>query len=236
MSSLYAIADLHLATDPSIEDKSMDMFGGVWVGHAQRLRDIWLRIIEPEDVVFIPGDISWALKLEEAKADLAWLDSLPGTKVLLRGNHDLWWSSMKKMRGLFESVLFIQNDAVGFENYVLCGSRGWICPGDPDFTESTDRKIYERELLRMRMTLSAAAACGKPIIAATHFPPMNKDREPSGFTELYREFGVKTAVYGHLHGESAIASAFEGVKDGTDYRLVSLDRLHAAPLRLLSDK
>ena len=108
MSSLFAIADLHLAMDPSIQDKSMDMFGGAWVSHAERLRDIWLRLVEPEDVVFIPGDISWALKLEEAMADLAWIDSLPGTKVLLRGNHDLWWSSMKKMRGLFASVLFIR--------------------------------------------------------------------------------------------------------------------------------
>ena len=233
MSHLYAIADLHLATDPSIGDKSMDMFGGAWVGHAERLRAIWLRLIESEDVVFIPGDISWALKLEEAKADLAWLDELPGTKVLLRGNHDLWWSSMKKMRGLFESVKFIRNDCLEFEDYVLCGSRGWNCPGDPDFSEGTDRKIYERELIRLRMSLDEASRCGKTIIAATHFPPMNRDREPSGFTELYREFGVKTALFGHLHGDSVIRTAPEGLIDGIEYKLVSLDRLGAAPLRIL---
>ena len=232
MSDLYAIADLHLATDPSIGDKSMDMFGGAWVGHAQRLRDIWLRLVEPQDVVFIPGDISWALKLEEAKADLAWIDSLPGTKVLLRGNHDLWWGSMKKMRGLYESVRFIQNDCCEFDDFVLCGSRGWLCPGDPDFTESTDRKIYLRELLRLEMSLSSAAACGKRIVAATHFPPMNRDHEPSGFTELYKKYGVKTALFGHLHGESAFRNAPEGEFDGVNYRLVSLDRLGAAPLRI----
>ena len=233
MSSLFAIADLHLATDPSIADKSMDMFGGAWVGHAARLRDIWLRLVEAEDVVLIPGDISWALKLEGAKADLAWLDALPGTKVLIRGNHDLWWSSMKKMRGLYESVLFIRNDSIEFENYVLCGSRGWICPGEPDFSEADDRKIYERELLRLEMSLASAAACGKQIIAATHFPPMNRKAEPSGFTELYKRFGVKTAVYGHLHGVGAFLTAPEGCIDGIEYRLVSLDRLGAAPLKLL---
>ena len=233
MSSLFAIADLHLAMDPSIQDKSMDMFGGAWVSHAERLRDIWLRLVEPEDVVFIPGDISWALKLEEAMADLAWIDSLPGTKVLLRGNHDLWWSSMKKMRGLFASVLFIRNDCCEFEDYVLCGSRGWICPGDQDFSETEDRKIYERELIRLRMSLEAASQCGKQIIAATHYPPMNRAKEPSGFTELYKEFGVKKAVFGHLHGENAFMNAPEGAIDGIDYRLVSLDRLKAAPLKIL---
>ena len=232
MSSLFAIADLHLATDPSIADKSMDMFGGAWVGHTERLREIWLRLVEPEDTVLIPGDISWALKLEDAKADLAWLDALPGKKVLLRGNHDLWWSSMKKMRGLYESILFIRNDCIEFDGYVLCGSRGWNCPGDPDFSEASDRKIYERELIRLEMSLKSAAKCGKQIVAATHFPPMNREKEPSGFTELYKRYGVKKAVYGHLHG-SAILTAPEGLMDGTEYRLVSLDRLHAAPLKLL---
>ena len=219
---------------PEIGDKSMDMFGGAWVNHAERLRSIWLRLIEPQDVVFIPGDISWALKLEEAKADLEWIDSLPGTKVLLRGNHDLWWSSMKKMRGLYDSVRFIQNDCIELEDCVLCGTRGWLCPGDPDFSGEHDRKIYEREILRLEMSLSSAGACGKEIIAATHFPPLNKNREPSGFTELYKKYGVKKAYYGHLHGESAFRNAPEGEIDGVSYRLVSLDRLQAAPLWIRS--
>ena len=232
MSDLFAIADLHLAMDPSITDKSMDMFGGAWVGHAERLRGIWLRLVEPEDTVLIPGDISWALKLEEAKADLEWLDSLPGTKVLIRGNHDLWWTSMKKMRGLYGSVFFLRNDSMEFGDYVLCGTRGWLCPGDTDFTETSDRKIYERELIRLEMSLKSAAKCGKQIIAATHFPPMNRKGESSGFTELYKRFGVKKAVYGHLHG-NAFLTAPEGLMDGIEYRLVSLDRLQAAPLKLL---
>ena len=209
------------------------MFGGAWVNHAERLREIWLRLIEPEDIVFIAGDISWALKLEEAKADLAWIDALPGKKVLLRGNHDLWWSSMKKMRGLFPTVSFLQNDCVEFDDYVLCGSRGWLCPGDPNYVESTDRKIYARELLRLEMSLSSGLKTGKRIIAATHFPPAPSADQDSGFMQLYKKYGVETAVYGHLHGNKAFSGAPEGNIDGIYMRLVSLDKLDAAPLRII---
>lgn len=211
----------------------MDMFGGAWVNHAERLRDLWLRLIEPDDIVFIPGDISWALKLEEAKADLAWIDALPGTKVLLRGNHDLWWSSMKKMRGLFPSIGFIQNDCAEFDDFVLCGSRGWLCPGDQNYVESVDRKIYERELLRLEMSLSSGSKTGKRIIAATHFPPVPSEGLSSGFMQLYKKYGVETAVYGHLHGVKAFLGAPEGETDGVCLRLVSLDKLDAAPLKLI---
>ena len=219
--------------DPSITDKSMDMFGGAWVNHAERLREIWLRLIEPDDIVFIPGDISWALKLDEAKADLAWIDALPGRKILIRGNHDLWWSSMKKMRGLFPSIGFIQNDCAEFDDLVLCGSRGWVCPGDPNYTENTDRKIYERELLRLEMSLSSGSKTGKRIIAATHFPPTPSADLDSGFMQLYKKYGVKTAVYGHLHGSKAFSGAPEGMTDGIYLRLVSLDKLDAAPLKII---
>ena len=203
------------------------------MNHAERLRDIWLRMIDPEDVVFIPGDISWALKLPEAMSDLAWIDSLPGIKVLLRGNHDLWWSSMKKMRGLFDSIRFIQNDCVEFDEFVLCGSRGWLCPEDPAFTESSDRKIYQRELIRLEMSLSLGIQTGKRIIAATHYPPIYSAEYSSGFMELYKRYGVETAVYGHLHGEKAILAAPEGTFDGITIKLVSLDKLGAAPYRVI---
>ena len=229
-TKLFAIADLHLAMDPSISDKSMDMFGGSWVNHANRLREIWLRLVDSDDVVFIPGDISWALRLDEAKADLAWIDALPGRKVLLRGNHDLWWTSMKKMRGLFPTVDFIQNDCLEFEDFVLCGSRGWLCPEDINFSEAEDRKIYERELLRLAMSLKCAKKTGKEIIAATHYPPIVSGEKTSGFMELYKEYEVETAVFGHLHGDKAFSSAPEGTIDGVNLRLVSLDRLSAAPL------
>ena len=174
LAHLYAIADLHLSNDPACGDKSMDVFGGAWEGHDKRLRDIWLRLIEPEDTVIIAGDISWALKLQHALADLEWIDSLPGTKLLLRGNHDLWWTSLRKMNGRYGSIRFLRNDSCELEDCVVCGTRGWICPGEPDFSEDADRKIYEREVLRLEMSLKSASQCGKEIIAAMHFPPMNR--------------------------------------------------------------
>ena len=232
MAHLYAIADLHLSHDPAVGDKNMDVFGGAWKYHDKRLRDIWLRLVEPEDTVIVAGDISWALKLQNALADLEWLDRLPGTKLLIRGNHDLWWTSMKKMRGLYGSVRFIQNDSCELEDCVVCGSRGWVCPGEPDFSEETDRKIYEREILRLEMSLKSASECGREIIAAMHYPPMNRRFEPSGFTELFRAYGVKRVVYGHLHGENVFRNGPQGEIDGIEYRLVSLDKLQAAPLRI----
>ena len=232
MAHLYAIADLHLSQDPACGDKNMDVFGGAWKDHDKRLRDVWLRLIEPDDTVIIAGDISWALKLQQALADLAWLDGLPGTKLLVRGNHDLWWTSMKKMRGLYESVKFIQNDSFELEDCVVCGSRGWTCPGEPDFSEDTDRKIYEREVLRLEMSLKSASACGREMIAAMHFPPMNRRGEPSGFTELFKKYGVKRVVYGHLHGENVFKNGPQGEIDGIEYSLVSLDKLQSAPLRI----
>ena len=233
MPHLYAIADPHLALDPSCEGKNMDVFGGAWADQPKRLRDIWLRLVEPEDTVIVAGDISWGLRLPQAMADLEFLDALPGTKVLIRGNHDLWWSSMKKMRGLFESVRFIQNDSYELDDCVICGSRGWTCPGEPDFSEDTDRKIYEREILRLEMSLKSASDCGKPVIAAMHFPPMNRKFEPSGFTRLFEEYGVKRVVYGHLHGVNVFRNGPQGEIDGIEYTLISLDKLGSAPLRLL---
>ena len=233
MSHLYAIADLHLSFGIEEGNKAMDLFGGPWVGHADRLKTAWLKLVQDEDTVIIAGDISWALKLEQALADLAFIDSLPGKKILLRGNHDLWWSSMKKMRGLYDSISFIQNDSLELENCVVCGSRGWICPGEPDFSESADRKIYEREIIRLEMSLKSAADGGKPIVAAMHYPPRNRYSEPSEFSELFAKYGVRTCVFGHLHGEQAFRNAPEGLIDGVYYRLVSLDRLGAVPLRIL---
>lgn len=230
--SLYAIADLHLAMDPNIEDKSMDMFGGPWVNHANRLRDIWLRLIDEKDTVLIPGDISWALKLEEVIADFDWLRQLPGKKVIMKGNHDLWWSSRKKMENLFPDFFFLQNNCYEGDNFVLTGSRGWVLPGASDFCEDLDKKVYERELLRLKAGLEAAKKCadGRPIIAATHFPPMNEKKETSEITKMFTEYNVMYAVYGHLHGTSGFLNGFEGVMDGVTYRLVSLDKLEAAPL------
>ena len=134
------------------------------------------------------------------------------------------------MSGLYGSIRFIRNDSCELENCVVCGTRGWICPGEPEFSEETDRKIYEREILRLEMSLRSAAECGKEIVAAMHFPTMNRKFEPSGFTELFNAYGVKRVVYGHLHGAQVFRNGPQGEIDGIEYSLVSLDRLQAAPL------
>ena len=148
--SVFAIADLHLSFGEGV-DKPMDVFGSSWVNYEARLKEAWLDLVRPEDTVIIPGDISWALRLSDALPDLRWIAALPGEKVLLRGNHDLWWSSMAKMRGIEPSLHFLQNDSYLGEGFLVLGSRGWLCPGGKDFTESEDGKIYGRELLRLEL-------------------------------------------------------------------------------------
>ena len=165
--NIFAIADLHLSFGENV-DKPMDVFGPSWTDYERRLEENWRALVEPEDLVLIPGDISWAMHFDDALPDLAWIDSLPGEKLIFKGNHDLWWSSLKKMQGCFESITFMQHSAYIGEDFAVCGSRGWILPSDPDFGEA-DAAIYRRELLRLGMSLDearpfieAAAGCKAP--------------------------------------------------------------------------
>ena len=153
---ILAIADLHLSLGEGI-NKSMEVFGGAWQGYVERLKDNWEYIVRPDDLVLLPGDISWAMHLEDAMADLAWIDALPGKKLIVRGNHDLWWTSMKKMRGLFQTIGFLQNDAYldAANGFAVIGSRGWVCPGDTYFKGEEDAKIYRREVLRIGMSIDS---------------------------------------------------------------------------------
>jgi len=233
--SLYAISDLHLALHPSL-DKPMDVFNAIWTDHVGKLEKNWRSTVKEADVVLIPGDISWGINLEQAKPDLEFINSLPGTKVLLRGNHDYWWASMAKMRGLYSSIHFIQNDCFETDEYVICGCRGWLLPWNQvkNYSKEESEKIYNRELLRLQMTLTRAKdkADGRPIIAAMHFPPLDKDHYLTEFTKLFKEYGVETVVYGHLHGAKQ-DNAVEGLFDGITYHFVSLDKLDAKPSLLL---
>ena len=239
--SLYAIGDLHLSFGENV-NKPMDVFGPVWKGYEEKLKKNWEASVKPGDTVIIPGDISWGLHLEDALADLAWVDALPGTKVLIRGNHDLWWSSMAKMRKLFPSIRFIQNDAYVGEGFVIMGSRGWTCPGAGGFSEAEDRKIYTREVMRLEMSASAALRLTEEakekgeepvLIGAMHFPPTNEKKQPSEFTEIFGKAGCKTVVYGHLHGEFSMFSGPFGIIDGAEYFLCSLDKLECQPKLIL---
>jgi len=183
----------------------MGIFGPQWEGHPEALFAGWRRRVRDDDVVLIPGDISWAMRLEDALVDLQALAALPGTKVLLRGNHDYWWPSLSKLRALLPSGMFaVQNDAVRVGPYLIAGTRGWITPGSPGFT-AADQKIYERELTRLSLSLKALAREGPGVrVAMLHFPPTNLRGEASGFTELLGASQLDALVFGHVHGDAAV--------------------------------
>lgn len=225
--NIFAIGDLHLSFS---SDKPMDIYGGQWVNHTQRIEKNWRAIVEPEDVVILLGDTSWALKQEEAQADLAWIAALPGKKVLIKGNHDLWWTSVSKLNRFDSSMFFLQNSSYRVGDYAICGTRGWISPGDIDSTEH-DLKIYRRELGRMKLSLEAGVKSGaESIIVAIHYPPTNGVGDESEFTNLFESYPVKKVFYGHLHGVDAQRHAFEGERNGIDYQLAACDHIACCPI------
>lgn len=229
--SIYAIGDLHLSMDPKI-DKPMDIYGGIWVDHARKVKENCEKKITDNDTLIIAGDISWALKLPDAMADLEWISKLPGKKVCFKGNHDLWWSGIKKLNTLFDDITFMQNDVYMVEEIAICGTRGWICPGTDGF-DASDEKIYKRELLRLEASLKAAiAADAQEIIGVMHYSPTNDKKQLSGFTDLFEKYGVKEVVFGHLHGHDAERNKEPFNLNDVTYRLVSLDGIGADPVKL----
>lgn len=236
--SIYAIADLHLSFSA---EKPMDIYGGQWINHTEKVKNNWEAVITEEDTIIIPGDTSWALQFDDAVVDLKWISELPGKKVLIKGNHDLWWNSISKLNALFPNMVFLQNSFYEAEGYAICGSRGWICPGDDDFTPH-DEKIYKRELGRMRLSLESAAKAGYgakaeekkgDILAAIHYPPASDDLRQSGFTDLFEEYGVKKVIYGHLHGKDAYGNGLKGIKNKVEYILTSTDFLKCKPYQII---
>lgn len=230
--SVFVISDLHLSLKA---EKPMDVFGGAWVGHTDKVKQRWLDLIGPKDHVILPGDISWGLRLEEAMADLQWIEELPGTKYMVKGNHDLWWTSLSKLSRLFQTIRFIQNLSYEGEDFIVGGSRGWICPGTEGFTLQ-DQKIYLRELGRLRLSLDDMQRKDpkrkKKRIGVLHYPPTNERLKDSGFTKLFEEYGISQVVYGHLHGKDAYRNGFQGIKNNIEYILTSCDKLECTPLRL----
>ena len=230
--SVFAISDLHL---PGGEPKPMHIFGAHWEDHFERIKADWTRRVKPEDVVLIPGDISWAMRLPDALPDLASIGALPGQKALLRGNHDYWWSSIGRVRAVLPAGMYaVQNDAVRFGDIIVCGSRGWLCPGFAQATEE-DARIYQRELLRLEMSLAEArkkcVGVDSPwMIAMLHFPPFapfspfSERPQETEVMRLLSAYGVHDAVYGHLHG-AGLAGAFSGEMEGVRYHQVSCDGL-----------
>lgn len=238
--SIFAIADLHLSFAPD-SDKPMDIFGARWHDHPSRIREHWCSNVSEEDTVVVAGDISWGMKLDDARYDLDWVAALPGQKVMLKGNHDLWWSGIQRLNGMYDSITFLQNDAfrVPMEDghdVWICGSRGWITPDDDDYT-ADDEKIYKREILRLRASLeyaadAAKASEGAELIGFLHYPPVAKPGKFSGFMQTFEDYGVKEVYYGHIHGEEGFRTAVQGEYYGTRYQLISADYLNCGLLKI----
>lgn len=227
--SLYIIGDLHLSFG---EDKPMEIFGAHWEAHFEKIKSDWLNRVAPEDTVILPGDTSWAITFEGVRKDLDWIGQLPGTKIVFKGNHDYWWVSKKKMDAAYPEFKFVHNTFSVYEDVAICGTRGWICPND-DFS-SEDEKVYKRELMRLENSIKQAVQAGyDKIIGVLHFPPTNEKKEPSGFTDIFEKYGIKTVVYGHVHGKGNFKNALNGNYRGVQYYLTSCDYLDFKLLKLL---
>lgn len=224
--ALYAIGDLHLCLGAP---KPMDVFGGAWVGYMEKLRQ-GLSVIGPEDTTVLLGDLSWALDLESAREDFAWIDTtIPGRKIILKGNHDYWWSTAAKFRKFceenqFRNMELLNNNCFDYGGYAICGTRGWFF--DEDRSGQHDEKIFKRELIRLEASLKAAEDREKLVFL--HYPPRYQGYSCPEILELLKKYQVRQCFYGHLHGGSHRLAA-QGLWDGVDFRLVSADYLDFRP-------
>jgi len=226
---VFAIGDLHLSASGQ---KPMDVFGPEWADHARKLEDNWRSTVGAGDLVLLCGDLSWAMRLDEAREDLEFIDSLPGTKYFIRGNHDYWFSAPGKVRAVLgPSMHLVRFDAAVCGGVGICGARGWLWPGHPEYNEERDGRIWRRECLRLRLSLGALERLEWDVaVAMVHFPPLGWGSR-SRFCELLSAAGVAHCVYGHVHGPEA-AGATEGEFDGVRYRCVSADRVGFSPAML----
>lgn len=227
--ALYAIGDLHLCLGAP---KPMDIFGGAWVGYMDKLKEGMSRIT-PEDTTILLGDLSWALDLSGAQADFAWINQIPGEKILLKGNHDYWWSTVAKFQKFceangFEKMHILNNNCFFYEDWAICGTRGWFF--EEDRSGEHDEKVFKRELLRLEASLKAAGDRNKMVFL--HYPPLYKGYECPEILQLLQKYNVRRCFYGHLHGGSH-RLAMEGPWNGVDFRLVSADYIGFQPLRVI---
>jgi len=231
MARLFALADLHLS---GAGHKPMDVFGDLWRDHSRRMAEAWDAAVAREDTVLLAGDLSWARTLEEARPDLEWIARRPGRKVLLRGNHDSWWSAPGRVRAALPACCTaLHNDATEFEQWVIVGTRGWTAPDDPG-AQPGDEKVFRRELARLEASIADADARfgrGRPRIAMTHYPPWLDGREPTEVVRILSGAGVVLCVYGHLHGEDH-RLAVNGARGGIVFRFVAADAVDFCPVPL----
>ena len=223
--ALYAIGDLHLCLGAP---KPMDIFGGAWVGYMDKLRE-GLSVIGPDDTTVLLGDLSWALDLSGAAADFSWINEISGRKIILKGNHDYWWSTASKFYKFcqengYSDQWILNNNCYFYEDYAICGTRGWFF--EEERSGQHDEKVFKRELLRLEASLKAAGEQQK--IVFLHYPPKYKGYECTEIIDLMKKYDVRRCFYGHLHGASH-GLALEGQWDGIEYHLVSADKLGFRP-------
>ena len=233
--ALYVIADLHLSCAAET-DKSMEVFGDRWANYTERLYRNWTHLVAPGDTVIVPGDISWALTLPEAREDLAFIDRLPGKKILMKGNHDFWWSSMKKLENFceengFSTLSFLYHDACRAEGKIIAGTRGWLWAENMENSDPEGKKILAREALRLEMSLSAARRLREEtpeceVIAFFHYPPVWNGASCPALTDPLRREGIRRCYFGHIHG---VSGARKITEDDITYYLTSADALNFTP-------
>lgn len=231
---IFAISDLHLSF---AVDKPMDVFGECWADHPNRIKKDWSGLVTDDDVVLIPGDISWAMRFDEAKEDFAFLEELPGRKVIIKGNHDYWWASLSKVKKFVpDSIIALQNTAVVFGNIGIAGSRLWIDP-DLNLEKATpeDKKIWERELVRLRHSLDALPKGLDTRIIMTHYPPISLDGQPGKAVDIASQYGCDVWVFGHMHLGSLDYDGFNRTIDNTRFEFVSADYLEFRPKLIYDD-
>lgn len=228
---LYSLSDFHLSTDC---DKPMNIFGMVWDNHLDEIKSACNKLND-DDIILIAGDISWAMTLEQAKADLKIIGSIKGRKILIRGNHDYWWKSISAVRNaLPKGVYALQNDSIKIGNIVFTGSRGWTTPEAGTVLPKDEQKIYNREILRFRLGLVEAAKLREDddkLVVLSHYPPFNSTFARSAFTDLFDEFNVNAVVYGHLHGPNIKTCKIVKIGD-IKYYLTSCDLLRNHPVHI----
>lgn len=228
--ALYAIGDLHLCLGAP---KPMDVFGGAWIGYMDKLKQ-GMSVINVEDTTVLLGDLSWALGLEEAKADFAWMNEhIPGKKIILKGNHDYWWNTVAKFNRFcaengFENFHILNNNCFEYNGIAICGTRGWFF--EEDRCGEHDEKVFRRELVRLETSLKAAGE--QPKMVFLHYPPRYKGYECTEILELLKKYEVHQCFYGHLHGPSH-ALAQEGMWDQVEFRLVAADKLQFRPYKVM---
>jgi len=227
---LYVIGDLHLSFET---EKPMSIFGPEWEDHAEKLRQNFSSLTE-EDTTVICGDLTWGMDMKSCLEDFKFIDAIPGKKIILKGNHDYWWTTASKTKKFFAdngitTIDVLNNNCFFYGDAAICGTRGWFCPNE-NGTEH-DRKILQREIMRLETSLIAAGDAERKI-CFLHYPPVYGRYYAKGMIELFQKYGVRECYYGHIHGGGRL-QAFEGEADGVSYKLISADHVGFRPIKIL---